>query len=73
MDDPQESPDLDAVAARAAAGDEEALRTLLVEIQPRVRRICARPSSARTRSKRPPRASTAATNCASDGHSSGPR
>ena len=42
MDDPQETPDLDALAARAADGDQEALRTLLVEIQPRVRRICGR-------------------------------
>jgi RNA polymerase sigma-70 factor (ECF subfamily) len=42
VDDPQETPDLDALAARAADGDQEALRTLLVEIQPRVRRICGR-------------------------------
>ena len=42
MDDPQETPDLDALAARAADGDQEALRALLVEIQPRVRRICGR-------------------------------
>jgi RNA polymerase sigma-70 factor, ECF subfamily len=34
--------DLDDLAARAAAGDQEALHTLLVEIQPRVRRICGR-------------------------------
>jgi RNA polymerase sigma-70 factor (ECF subfamily) len=33
---------LDALAAEAAAGDQEALRELLVEIQPRVRRICGR-------------------------------
>jgi RNA polymerase sigma-70 factor, ECF subfamily len=38
---PQE-PDLDDLAARAAAGDQEALHTLLTEIQPRVRRICGR-------------------------------
>ncbi len=42
MDHPQETPDLDALAARAAAGDQEALHTLLAEIQPRVRRICGR-------------------------------
>jgi RNA polymerase sigma-70 factor (ECF subfamily) len=42
VDYPQETPDLDALAARAADGDQEALRTLLVEIQPRVRRICGR-------------------------------
>jgi RNA polymerase sigma-70 factor (ECF subfamily) len=37
-----QDPDLDDLAARAAAGDQEALHTLLVEIQPRVRRICGR-------------------------------
>jgi RNA polymerase sigma-70 factor, ECF subfamily len=39
---PTQDPDLDDLAARAAAGDQEALNTLLVEIQPRVRRICGR-------------------------------
>jgi len=34
--------DLDALAARAAAGDKDALDQLLAEIQPRVRRICGR-------------------------------
>jgi RNA polymerase sigma-70 factor (ECF subfamily) len=34
--------DLDALAARAAAGDRDALEDLLAEIQPRVRRICGR-------------------------------
>jgi RNA polymerase sigma-70 factor, ECF subfamily len=33
---------LDALAARAAAGDRDALDALLLEIQPRVRRICGR-------------------------------
>jgi RNA polymerase sigma-70 factor (ECF subfamily) len=33
---------LDALAAQAAAGDEQALHHLLAEIQPRVRRICGR-------------------------------
>jgi RNA polymerase sigma-70 factor (ECF subfamily) len=33
---------LDALAARAAQGDQEALHELLAEIQPRVRRICGR-------------------------------
>jgi RNA polymerase sigma-70 factor (ECF subfamily) len=33
---------LDALAARAAAGDQQALNELLAEIQPRVRRICGR-------------------------------
>ena len=40
MTDAQDS--LDALAARAAEGDEEALHELLTEIQPRVRRICGR-------------------------------
>lgn len=40
MSDEQDS--LDALAARAAAGDQQALNELLVEIQPRVRRICGR-------------------------------
>jgi RNA polymerase sigma-70 factor (ECF subfamily) len=34
--------DLDALAARAATGDSDALEHLLAEIQPRVRRICGR-------------------------------
>ncbi|HEX3221085.1 MAG TPA: RNA polymerase sigma factor, partial [Nocardioides sp.] len=42
MDHPQEDLDLDTLAARAAGGDQEALHTLLAEIQPRVRRICGR-------------------------------
>jgi RNA polymerase sigma-70 factor, ECF subfamily len=33
---------LDALAARASQGDQEALHELLAEIQPRVRRICGR-------------------------------
>jgi RNA polymerase sigma-70 factor (ECF subfamily) len=33
---------LDALAARAASGDQQALHELLTEIQPRVRRICGR-------------------------------
>src|SRR3954452_1371442 len=37
-----QDPHLGDLAARAAAGDQEALHTLLVEIQPRVRRICGR-------------------------------
>ena len=42
MDDTQEAPDLEDLAARAAAGDKHALEELLVAIQPRVRRICGR-------------------------------
>jgi RNA polymerase sigma-70 factor, ECF subfamily len=42
VDQPQETPDLDALAARAADGDTKALDLLLVAIQPRVRRICGR-------------------------------
>ena len=42
MTDAQESPDLEALAERAAEGDQHALHQLLVEIQPRVRRICGR-------------------------------
>jgi RNA polymerase sigma-70 factor (ECF subfamily) len=42
VDQPQDSADLDALASRAAGGDREALDRLLVEIQPRVRRICGR-------------------------------
>lgn len=34
--------DLDALAARAAAGDRDALEQVLAEVQPRVRRICGR-------------------------------
>jgi RNA polymerase sigma-70 factor, ECF subfamily len=40
VSDAQDS--LDALAARAAAGDQQALHELLAEIQPRVRRICGR-------------------------------
>ena len=40
MTDAQDS--LDALAARAAQGDQQALDELLSEIQPRVRRICGR-------------------------------
>jgi RNA polymerase sigma-70 factor (ECF subfamily) len=40
--DAQDSPDLEGLAAQAAAGDQHALHQLLVEIQPRVRRICGR-------------------------------
>ena len=40
MTDAQDS--LDALAARAAQGDQQALYELLTEIQPRVRRICGR-------------------------------
>jgi RNA polymerase sigma-70 factor (ECF subfamily) len=42
VDHAQDPPDLDALAARAAQGDQQALDRLLVEIQPRVRRICGR-------------------------------
>jgi RNA polymerase sigma-70 factor (ECF subfamily) len=42
VDDGQETADLDALAARASVGDQQALHQLLVEIQPRVRRICGR-------------------------------
>jgi RNA polymerase sigma-70 factor, ECF subfamily len=42
VDHPQEDLDLDTLAARAARGDQDALHTLLAEIQPRVRRICGR-------------------------------
>ena len=42
MDDGHDTADLDALAARAAAGDEPALHELLALIQPRVRRICGR-------------------------------
>jgi RNA polymerase sigma-70 factor (ECF subfamily) len=40
VSDEQDS--LDALAARAAAGDQQALHELLAQIQPRVRRICGR-------------------------------
>jgi RNA polymerase sigma-70 factor (ECF subfamily) len=40
VSDEQDS--LDALAARAAAGEQQALEELLVAIQPRVRRICGR-------------------------------
>jgi RNA polymerase sigma-70 factor (ECF subfamily) len=42
VDDTQASVDVEALASRAAAGDAAALDALLVEIQPRVRRICGR-------------------------------
>jgi RNA polymerase sigma-70 factor, ECF subfamily len=42
VDDGHDTADLDALAARAAAGDEPALHELLALIQPRVRRICGR-------------------------------
>jgi RNA polymerase sigma-70 factor, ECF subfamily len=42
VDDGHETADLDALAARAAEGDEQALHELLALIQPRVRRICGR-------------------------------
>lgn len=42
MDDTQDPVDVEALAARAAAGARSALDALLVEIQPRVRRICGR-------------------------------
>jgi RNA polymerase sigma-70 factor (ECF subfamily) len=42
VDDTGDVPDLEALATRAAAGDRSALEALLVEIQPRVRRICGR-------------------------------
>jgi RNA polymerase sigma-70 factor (ECF subfamily) len=42
VDHGQEAPDLDALAAKAAEGDQQALERLLTEIQPRVRRICGR-------------------------------
>lgn len=37
-----EAVDLEALAARAAGGDQRALHELLAEVQPRVRRICGR-------------------------------
>lgn len=42
MDDTEQSHDLEVLATQAAAGDRRALEVLLVEIQPRVRRICGR-------------------------------
>lgn len=42
MDHTHDSDDVEALAVRAAAGDATALDALLVEIQPRVRRICGR-------------------------------
>jgi RNA polymerase sigma-70 factor (ECF subfamily) len=42
VDDTQDTPDLEDLAVRAAAGDRRALEVLLVAIQPRVRRICGR-------------------------------
>ncbi|HET7067536.1 MAG TPA: RNA polymerase sigma factor [Nocardioides sp.] len=42
MDDVQKPADLDELAGRASDGDQQALHQLLLEIQPRVRRICGR-------------------------------
>ena len=42
MNDTHEIEDIESLAARAAHGDRQALDSLLVEIQPRVRRICGR-------------------------------
>jgi RNA polymerase sigma-70 factor (ECF subfamily) len=42
VDPTHDSDDVEALAVRAAAGDATALDALLVEIQPRVRRICGR-------------------------------
>jgi RNA polymerase sigma-70 factor, ECF subfamily len=42
VDDTQDTPDLEGLATRAAAGDQHALDELLVAIQPRIRRICGR-------------------------------
>jgi RNA polymerase sigma-70 factor (ECF subfamily) len=42
VDHTHDSDDVEALAVRAAAGDATALDALLVEIQPRVRRICGR-------------------------------
>ena len=42
MDHTHDSDDVETLAVRAAAGDATALDALLVEIQPRVRRICGR-------------------------------
>jgi RNA polymerase sigma-70 factor (ECF subfamily) len=42
VNDVEDTVDLEALASAAAAGDRQALDTLLAEIQPRVRRICGR-------------------------------
>jgi RNA polymerase sigma-70 factor, ECF subfamily len=42
VDDTQDTPDLEDLATRAAAGGRRALEALLVAVQPRVRRICGR-------------------------------
>jgi len=42
VDDAHETDDIESLAALAAGGDRRALESLLVEIQPRVRRICGR-------------------------------
>jgi RNA polymerase sigma-70 factor (ECF subfamily) len=42
VDDVQKPADLDELAGRASDGDQQALHQLLLEIQPRVRRICGR-------------------------------
>jgi RNA polymerase sigma-70 factor (ECF subfamily) len=42
VDHVQETPDLETLAGRAAGGDQQAMHQLLIEIQPRVRRICGR-------------------------------
>ncbi len=42
MDTTDDGADVETLAARAATGDRQALESLLVEIQPRVRRICGR-------------------------------
>ncbi|MGC4110413.1 MAG: RNA polymerase sigma factor [Nocardioides sp.] len=42
MDHSDDPHDLEVLATQAAAGDQQALERLLVEIQPRVRRICGR-------------------------------
>jgi RNA polymerase sigma-70 factor (ECF subfamily) len=42
VDDAHETDDIESLAALAAGGDRQALESLLVEIQPRVRRICGR-------------------------------
>jgi RNA polymerase sigma-70 factor (ECF subfamily) len=42
VDDTHDAVDVEALAGRAAAGDRSALDSLLLEIQPRVRRICGR-------------------------------
>ena len=42
MDHTHETEDVESLATRAAGGDRQALESLLVDIQPRVRRICGR-------------------------------